>query len=144
MVRSERRLALRSAIEDLRRYRATFALPHFLVDRDAQRLVLHALYVATQASIDEAQQRVSEWGLENRGTYRDAFIVLAQSGRLPLELGGQMALWASMRNVLAHFYPVLDLRRVHAALDDIEQIATFEAWLRATDDGPSEDRDPSG
>jgi len=131
MVRDERRAALRAALEDLARYRQAFDLPRLLADRDAQRLVLHAMYVATQACIDEAQQRVAELGLATSNTYRDAFLVLSQAGHLPHELGGQMALWASMRNVLAHFYPVLDLRRVHAAMSDLEQLASFEAWLLA-------------
>lgn len=40
-----------------------------------------------------------------------------------------MANWASMRNVVAHFYPVLDLSRVYDSLDEIEQLTAFEAWI---------------
>lgn len=47
----------------------------------------------------------------------------------PVELAGQMANWASMRNVVAHFYPVLDLSRVYDSLDEIEQLTAFEAWI---------------
>jgi len=128
VVRKERRRALRDALEDLRRYRDQFDLARFRTERDAQRLVLQAMYVAVQASIDEANALAAELGLSAE-TYREGFLVLGSAGHLDAVLASAMVDWASMRNVLAHFYPVLDLDRVHAALKDIDQLEAFEAWL---------------
>lgn len=129
MVRPERRTALRRAIEDLHRYQATYPRDRFLADTDAQRLVLHAMYVAVQSCVDEALEICREEGTGHDGTYREAFLSLAAARLLDPTLAGQMASWASMRNVLAHFYPILDLGRVWDALSDVHQIEAFEAWL---------------
>jgi uncharacterized protein YutE (UPF0331/DUF86 family) len=131
MVRHERRQALRDALEDLERYRTTFPIAIFLTSRDAQRLILHSLYVAVQACVDEALEACKRRDLEVRGTYRDAFLTLGANGSLDAELASRLADWASFRNVLAHLYPVIDLRRVYGALDDIEDLAEFERWLIA-------------
>lgn len=126
--RPERRRALREAIEDLSRYAGQWTQAEFLASRDAQRMVLQALYVAAQACLDEALESCKARGLD-APTYRDAFLVLAQAGTLDPELAARLADWASFRNVLAHFYPVIDLRRVYAALSELEDLAAFERWL---------------
>jgi uncharacterized protein YutE (UPF0331/DUF86 family) len=125
MVRAERRRALSEALTDLERYAATWSLEAFLASRDAQRMVLQALYVAVQAAVDEAIELLQERGAEPVASYRDAFLGLGRSGRLAPELARRLADWASFRNVLAHFYPVLDLRRVHAALSEIGDLRQF-------------------
>ena len=128
-VRPERRAALRSALLDLHRYHGTFSRDTFLADTDAQRLVLHALYVAVQACGDEALEICRREGTGHDGSYRDAFLALGAARLLPAELSGQMASWASMPSVLAHVYPLLELARVWDALDDLEQLEAFEEWL---------------
>lgn len=129
MVRPERRRALRAALEDLAAYRRRYDRPTFLASRDAQRQVLHAMYVAVQGCVDEAQEICATRSLETDGSYRDAFLALGRAGLLPAQHAGQLADWASMRNVLAHFYPVLDLERVYAALDERGPLEAFEDWL---------------
>lgn len=131
MVRKERRAALRDALTDLERYARMFERPRFLGDRDAQRLVLQAMYVAVQACIDEAMEVCEEAGIGHGETYREVFLALGNAGLLDPTLAGQMSGWASFRNVLAHFYPVLDLERTYAALADVPQLRAFEAWLLA-------------
>ncbi len=131
MVRPERRRALADALADLERYRATWTLEELQASRDAQRMVLHALYVAVQACVDEALEIARADGAEAVGSYREAFLALGRSGRLSPDLAARLADWASLRNVLAHFYPVLELRRIHAALGELSDLRSFEAWLRA-------------
>lgn len=133
MVKEERRRSLREALDDLDRYAETYDLERLEGDRDAQRLVLHAMYVAIQACVDEAAEICREEGLDCGSTYRQVFTQLGRRGVLDGSLAGRMASWASMRNVLAHFYPVLDMRRVHEALGDREDLKEFTAWLEARD-----------
>lgn len=130
MVRPERRRALNEALEDLRKYRARYDEQTFLTDRDAQRLVLHGLYIAVQACLDEAFEICREQNIESSGRYRDALLALGQAGILDAQLAARLADWASFRNVLAHFYPVIDLRRVYGALDDLGDL---EAFARLTE-----------
>ena len=127
--REERRKALRDAIADLGRYEGTWDLPAFLASSDAQRMVQHAMYVAVQACVDEAIAACAEEGVDAGSRYRDAFLNLASAGCLDETLASRLADWASFRNVLAHFYPVVDPRRVHAALDEVPDLASFERWL---------------
>lgn len=129
MVRPERRRALRDALKDLERYRQTWSEAQFLASRDAQRMVLQALYVAVQASVDEALEIAKERGIDPGTSYRDAFLALGREGGLDPELSARLADWASFRNVLAHFYPVMDLRRVFAALDEVKDLEAFRMWL---------------
>ena len=126
--RPERRRALADALEDLARYRSEWSEAEFLASRDAQRMVLQALYVAVQACVDEALEACSALEVEVT-SYREGFLGLARAGTLEPELAARLADWASFRNVLAHFYPVIDLRRVYAALDEVEELRTFETWL---------------
>ena len=129
--REERRKALREAIGDLGRYKSTWDLPAFLASNDARRMVQHAMYVAVQACVDEAIAACTEEGFEAGSRYRDSFLNLAKAGCLDKELAARLADWASFRNVLAHFYPVVDPRRVHAALDEVSDLAAFQRWLEA-------------
>ena len=133
MVRPERRAALRDALADLRRYRERYPQDAFLADRDAQRMVLQAQYTAVQAMIDEAREVCRERGIPTDGSYSDAPLALGRAGVLDRGLAGRLSSWASFRNVLAHFYPVIDLRRVHEALGEIGDLEDFQRWLEAGD-----------
>lgn len=129
MVRPERRRALKEALEDLTAYRSRYTEAEFLTNRDAQRMVLHALYVAVQACLDDALELCRHNGLECQGRYRDALLELGRAGIIEPHLASRLADWASFRNVLAHFYPVLDLRRIYAALADIGDLVAFAGLI---------------
>ncbi|MBI4704843.1 MAG: DUF86 domain-containing protein [Deltaproteobacteria bacterium] len=126
--REARRRAGQDALADIGRYRQTVPLARLLADRDEQRKVLHALLVAVQACVDEALAECRARGLSGGSTYRGAFEALGQAGAIPAQWLPGLLEWASFRNVLAHFYPVLDLRRVHGALSETEVLERFLAW----------------
>ena len=119
-----RRVAAQQALADLRRYRQDLTRERLIGDRDEQRKVLHALYAATQACIDEATYLCARRQLD-ADSYRGAFLALASAAAIKPELAAAMADWASLRNVLAHFYPVIDLDKVWAALADLDELETF-------------------
>ncbi|MBM4394580.1 MAG: DUF86 domain-containing protein [Deltaproteobacteria bacterium] len=125
--RAARRRAGRFALDDLRRYRDEVPLARLLADRDAERMVVHAMLVAVQACVDEALAECRRRGL-SADSYRTAFQELGRAGAIPSEWVPELMDWASMRNVLAHFYPVLDLARVHAAMSATEPLERFLAW----------------
>ena len=59
-----------------------------------------------------------------------AFIALGRDGVIDAELAARLADWASFRNVLAHFYPVVDMKRVWDALGEIEDLLAFQDILQ--------------
>lgn len=129
-----RRLALlRDALADLRRYRDRFDADALRRDRDAQHMVLHALYVAAQSTIDIALHACADAEQPTATTYQQAFAHLATSGRLDQAFASKLMGWAGLRNVLAHQYASIDLGRVaaalHGELDDLDRFAAIAtAW----------------
>lgn len=127
-----RRLALlQDALADLRRYRDRFDAAALIADRDAQHMVLHALYIAAQAAIDIALHAAADSEQVTSTTYQEAFARLAASGRLDAHLAVRMKGWAGLRNVLAHQYATVDYRRIAETLQhelpDLEQFAAAVA-----------------
>ncbi|MBI4705375.1 MAG: DUF86 domain-containing protein [Deltaproteobacteria bacterium] len=131
--------ALRAALADLRRYAQSIPKQSVERDRDAYHMVRDALYLAVQACIDLAQQRIAELGLRRPADFRDTFRVLADAGQVPGALASGMQDWAGFRNVLAHVYTKLDLDRLHEKrtcdLEQLEELAAVAAaWV--TEDAP--------
>jgi uncharacterized protein YutE (UPF0331/DUF86 family) len=128
----QRRLAvLQDALSDLRRYRSRFDAATLAVDRDAQHMVLHALYIAAQATIDLALHAGADTELPTSPTYQHAFAHLSTAGRIDPDLAKRLMGWAGLRNVLAHQYATLDFGKIahalHAQLGDLEEFASVAA-----------------
>lgn len=122
-------------LADLRRYRETLTRSALRGQRDLQHMVLHALYVTIQASVDLALHAAADLALPQATTYQDAFRRLGEAGLLDAALAERLAGWAGLRNVLAHFYPVIDYDRVFDALQELDDLAAF-ARLMAGRIGP--------
>jgi len=124
---SARRLlaSLQDNLADLRRYRSEITHERLLADRDAQHMVLHAMYVAVQSATDLALHWGASEDLPGAATYADAFRRLAGTGGIDPALAERLAAWAGFRNVLAHFYAVVDFDRVFDALQDTGDLEQF-------------------
>ncbi len=125
---------LLDALSDLRRYRDSVPLERLESDRDTQHMVLHAVYVATQAVIDIAFHASADAEQALSPTYRAVFDRLAAVGLLEPSLAQRLAGWAGLRNVLAHQYASVDFERVHCILhDDLGDLESFAkavgGWL---------------
>ena len=135
MVDRERASALievvRAALGDLDRYALSIDADRLRRDRDAQNMVLHAIYAAAQGSIDLAMHIVADEALRSATSYRDAFESLRDAGWIPEELCAKLCGWAGLRNVIAHGYVRLDLDIVHAALAERGQLAELLALVAA-------------
>jgi uncharacterized protein YutE (UPF0331/DUF86 family) len=115
------------AVRDLERYRDQHGTAEVLADRDLQRMILHAMYEASQAAIDLGIHVLVTRGEEAPESYQQVFALLASARLIRPQLAGKMRGWAGLRNVLAHFYPVLDVARIDAVLrgelGDLEEYA---------------------
>jgi len=123
---------LDEASGDWERYRS-IALNELRTDRDKRNMVLHALLVSIQASIDIANHLVAASPTSRRPeTYRESFMILCDEGLIPEDLATQLSDLAGFRNVLVHLYCRLDLDEVYGVLqDDLSVVNRYRALIRA-------------
>jgi len=82
---------------------------------DASDAVVLHLWQATQIVIDLATAVCVRLDLGTPSSYSDAFARLASAGILEASLAERLARAAGFRNLVAHAYERLDMRRVHEA-----------------------------
>jgi len=122
---------LDEAAGDWERYRS-ITLAELRTDRDKRNMVLHALLVSIQASIDIANHLVAASSSRRPETYRESFIILCDEGLIPEDLGAQLSDLAGFRNVLVHLYCRLDLDEVYGVLkDDLPVMNRYRDLIRA-------------
>lgn len=98
---------------------------------DASDAVILHLWQATQIVIDLAVTACLHFDLGAPSGYADAFRRLEHAKVLPSELAGRLVRAAGFRNVIAHAYETLDMRRVFtAAHDGPRDLIAFLAALR--------------
>ncbi|MFZ5471925.1 MAG: type VII toxin-antitoxin system HepT family RNase toxin [Myxococcota bacterium] len=128
MSKQELLAALRRDLADLDRYAAEVSYDRFLRERDAQNMVLFAVYRVAQDLIDLANLIVAERSLGVPHTYREAFQLMSQAGLLAAPLAASLEGWVGLRNIIAHIYRKLDLDTLHAAmLHEREPLRSFLA-----------------
>ncbi|MBP7411315.1 DUF86 domain-containing protein [Methanoculleus sp. 10] len=108
---------LDEAAGDWERYRA-ITLAELRADRDKRNMVLHALLVSIQASIDIANHLIAASSSRRPETYRESFAILCDKGLIPEDLGVRLSDLAGFRNVLIHLYCRLNLDEVYGVLQD--------------------------
>jgi uncharacterized protein YutE (UPF0331/DUF86 family) len=118
---------LLGSVSDLRRYRDSVTREELRRSRDAQHMVLHALYVATQSALDLAMHLGADAGLPQAETYQEAFHRLGEAGWLEPPLVERLAAWAGFRNVLAHLYATIDYDRAYDTLSELSDLERFAA-----------------
>lgn len=87
----------------------------FAAATDASDAVVLHLWQAVQIVIDLAVSLCVRLNLGAPATYGDAFERLARAGHVEATLAERLKRAAGFRNVVAHAYEELDLRRVHDA-----------------------------
>jgi len=94
-------------------------------------MVLHAMLVSIQSSIDIATEIIAKKGLRRPASYRDTFGILAEAGILPPDLARTLSDLASFRNVLVHIYWDLDLVQVYSILSrDLPLLKEFLSKMK--------------
>ena len=92
--------------------------------------MLH-LWQATQIVIDLAMTASVVFALGTPASYADAFRKLQAAGIVPADLADRLVRAAGFRNLVAHAYESLDMRRVYqAATDGPADLRRFVAALR--------------
>lgn len=121
---------LNEALKDWERYQ-TISLRELRSDRDKQNMVLHALLVSIQASIDIANHIIAEKSLQKPSTYRETFEILSKEGIISSELGDSLSDLAGFRNVLVHIYWRVNFEQVYRVLqEDLSPLKEFKKVIK--------------
>ena len=121
---------LNEALKDWERYQ-TISLRELRSDRDKQNMVLHALLVSIQASIDIANHIIAERSLQKPSTYRETFEILSKEGIISSELGDSLSDLAGFRNVLVHIYWRVNFEQVYRVLqEDLSPLKEFKKVIK--------------
>ncbi|MFB3765501.1 MAG: DUF86 domain-containing protein [Methanotrichaceae archaeon] len=121
---------LDEALDDWGRYQS-IPLESLLRERDLRNMVLHALLVSIQASIDIANHLISEKGLRRPANYRERFNILDTAGLISNDLAARLSDLAGFRNVLVHIYRGLDMDAVYGILqNDREPLLAFRNEIK--------------
>jgi uncharacterized protein YutE (UPF0331/DUF86 family) len=117
---------LEDSLEDWKRYQKV-TLEELRTDRDKRNMVLHAMLVSIQSSIDIANHLIVQEKLRKPSTYREAFDILAEGKVIPLKLADELSELAGFRNMLVHIYWRIDIKMVchilHESLNALEEFA---------------------
>lgn len=116
---------LDESLKDWQRYQ-NISLEDLKKERDKRNMILHAMLVSIQATIDVATYLIAEEGLRKPMTYRETFEILGQSELISEKLAEELSDLAGFRNVLVHIYWQLDLDQVYGILqNDLETLKSF-------------------
>ncbi len=111
----ERLDLLREMLRRLDAHRS-IALDAFLLDADAQDLVLRRLEVAVSCVLDVAAHILAGDFAAHPDTYEEAIAELPRRGVVSAALGERLRGLGGFRNVIVHGYAEIDLERVHELL----------------------------
>lgn len=121
---------LEASLRDWKRYKAS-PVEKLKTDRDTRNMVLHAMLVAIQSSIDVANHLIAEKNLRKPSTYREAFEILAEENVISVELADELADLAGFRNMLVHIYWRLDMDVIHEILQrDHRHLEAFSSQVK--------------
>lgn len=131
---ARRLLILNECLTELARPQA--AEPQALVaDAMLRAAVERWLQLSIESCIDIASHVIASEGWVPPASGKEAFLILANHGRLPLDLATRLGLAAGMRNVLVHDYVAIDLpqltRAIRNGLPDLREFAVCASeWIK--------------
>src|SRR5664279_330678 len=133
---TRRLLVLNERLAELARPEA--ALPQQLGANSVLRAAVERwLQLAIEACIDIASHVIASEGWVPPASGKEAFLILANHGRLTLDLAQRLGRAAGMRNVLVHDYVAIDLSQLaHVVKYDLQDLREFAVqvatWLDET------------
>ncbi len=120
-----RLLILNECLSELARPEA--AIPQQLAANSMLRAAVERwLQTAIEACIDIASHVIASEGWVPPASGREAFLVLANHGRLKLDLAQRLGTAAGLRNLLVHDYVAIDLAQLaHVVERDLQDLREF-------------------
>jgi uncharacterized protein YutE (UPF0331/DUF86 family) len=133
---ARRLLALSESLKELERPEAGDATA-LAASSMLRAAVERWLQVAIEACIDVASHVIASEGWPPPSTGREAFMILAQHGRIPGDLAQRLGLAVGLRNILVHDYARTELtilaRTIRGDLPDLRDFAKLAAgWIEGS------------
>ena len=114
----------------------TRSFDDFEQDSYLRDIVERNLEVAAKCCIDIANRVIALEDMEKPHDYYGAFIILGQSGILPLKFARSFAGIAGFRNILIHEYIQIDWSEVYCNLQKLDDLYKFadsiKTWMKST------------
>lgn len=115
-------------------------LSQFESDRTAREVVTLNLFVAIQECVALASHLLADAGWGAPKTYGESFTALAEHKVVDVELATRLRAAAGLRNLLAHQYGAIDIRRLYEFADSRTSDLTaycsaVAAWCQAQNSG---------
>ncbi len=118
---------LSDALEDWEKYQS-FSKEELREDRDKRNMVLHAMLVSIQSSLDIAAYIIAQKDFEKPSTYRETFEILGREKIIKRELADELSDLAGFRNVLVHIYRGLNFDEVYGVLQN--DLGTLKEFMK--------------
>ena len=107
-------------------------------DPKLQWAIERGLQVAAEALFDTGNHILASEFQESVDQYREVPTRLVARGVLTAETAERLASLSGFRNVLVHDYAEIDLAKIHAGLDRLDDfdafVADIERWLQSASD----------
>jgi uncharacterized protein YutE (UPF0331/DUF86 family) len=122
---------IEAALSNLRRHQSC-SFKQLSSDLDMQWIVERGLEVSIQLMFDIGAHILSSRAINDWNEYREIFLQLGKHNVLPSRFALKISGMAGLRNLLAHEYRHLDLRKIHNYLKrDLKDIERFVKHIRA-------------
>lgn len=109
--------ALERLLRDWKNYRKTIPAQRMAKEREQCHLACYMMFHAIQTAIDLAHLVISEMGYRRPNTNRECFAILKNENFLrDAKVSRKLEELASFRNILAHQYPALNVKKAHRNL----------------------------
>lgn len=112
------------------------SLENLQTDQKLQWAVERGLHVAAEALFDTGNHILASEFQESVDQYREVPTRLVARGVLSQETAQRLTSLSGFRNVLVHDYAEIDLLKIHAGLDRLDDfdafIADVERWLQSS------------
>ncbi len=123
----ERLNQLEENIVELQKFKKKYKLNEIKKNLQLQWILRYGLFESVQIIIDIACHIVTKYNLGNPKTYSECVEILGKEKHLSSALTEKLLGMIGLRNLLVHEYVEIDMEKLFALLDHLDDFKTFAA-----------------
>lgn len=104
-------------------------IEQFKSDKTLMKASEHCLQLAIQSLLDICHYIIANNNLPRPDDNREAILAIANQGIIPKKFAEKIAPMANMRNLLVHEYLEINPKKIHAALQNLEDFREFSRYI---------------
>jgi len=121
----ERLNQLEQNVEELKKFKKEISLDALKNDLQKQWSLRYGLFESIQIVIDLSCHLTAKYNLGNPKTYNECIELLLKEKYLSKSLAEVMMKMVGLRNILVHEYVLIDLQKLYALLNNLQDFALF-------------------